>query len=318
MWRAALAAICGSALVGTMPMLALRLYAGGIGATSMLFWRYGIALILMGGVAAAMGLDLRREWRTGGWRIALVGASLGAAQTLCFWESIKTLETSVAVLLFYTYPVVTLAIDRVVFKRPVRPVALACVAIILFGAGLITAPGLRAGMFDLRGLAWALPSPLFYSLYLALNARLLRRHPPLVGAGFLYIGMGFTFGIAALILGLDVPATSGTWLLLLVVAIGPSALTTTLFSYAVPRLGASSYAIIANVELVTVVAIGMLVLGETVTPGRLAGAALIVTGIVTHGLSKARTHSPTSALRASAPSPAMREREGPAAPAVGG
>lgn len=286
MWPAALAAVCGSALVGTMPMFALRLYAAGIHPTSMLFWRYGIALLLMGGVAAALRLDLRREFRDGGWRIALVGASLGAAQTLCFWESIRTLETSVAVLLFYTYPAVTLLLDRVVFKQSVRPVALACVAVILAGAALITLPGVRDGALDPRGLAWALPSPLFYSLYLAFNARLLRRHPPLLGAGFLYIGMGCTFAVAAAANGLDLPARSGTWLLLLVVAIGPSALTTTLFSYAVPRLGAGSYAIIANVELVTVVAIGMLALGEAVTPGRLAGAALVVAGIVAHGLSK--------------------------------
>ena len=286
MWRAALAAICGSALVGVMPMFALHLYTAGIAAPSMLFWRYGMALILMGAIAAALRLDLKREWWDGGWRIALVGMSLGAAQTLCFWKSIETLETSVAVLLFYTYPAVTLLIDRLVFKLPLRPVALACVAVILFGAGLITAPGLQAGALDPRGLAWALPSPLFYALYLALNARLLRRHPPLVGAGFLYIGMGLTFTVAAIVTGLDVPANSETWLLLLLVAIGPSALTTTLFSYAVPRLGAGSYAIIANVELVTVVSIGMLVLGETVTTNRLAGAALVIAGIVTHALSR--------------------------------
>jgi drug/metabolite transporter (DMT)-like permease len=189
-------------------------------------------------------------------------------------------------LLFYTYPAVTLAIDRLVFKHPIRPLALACVAVILLGAALITAPGLQAGALDPRGLAWALPSPLFYSLYLAFNARLLRQHSPLVGAGFLYVGMGLTFAVAAMVTGLNVPRNSETWLLLLVVAIGPSALTTTLFSYAVPRLGASSYAIVANVELVTVVSIGMLVLDETVTTGRLAGAALVITGILTHALSR--------------------------------
>jgi drug/metabolite transporter (DMT)-like permease len=102
----------------------------------------------------------------------------------------------------------------------------------------------------------------------------------------LYIGMGLTFGVAAIVTGLDMPANSATWLFLLLVAIGPSALTTTLFSYAVPRLGASSYAIVANVELVTVVSIGMLVLGETVTASRLAGAALVIAGIVTHALSR--------------------------------
>ena len=67
----------------------------------------------------------------------------------------------------------------------------------------------------------------------------------------------------------------------------PEALT--LFSFSVPRLGASSFAILANAELVTVVLIGTLVLGEAVTPGRAIGGALIVAGIVTHALSRRET-----------------------------
>ena len=207
---------------------------------------------------SAAGLARRRLAHRAG------GATLGAAQTLCFWESLKTLETSIAVLLFYTYPAVTLALDRLFFKQPIRPLAVLCIAVILAGAGLITAPGLRGGTIDLRGLAWALPSPLVYALYLAINARLLRRHPPLVGAFGLFAGMAVTFGLAAAFAGLDVPATG--WLLLVFIALGPGALTMTLFSYSVPRLGASSFAILANAELVTVVLIGVLVLGEPLPP----------------------------------------------------
>jgi drug/metabolite transporter (DMT)-like permease len=58
----------------------------------------------------------------------------------------------------------------------------------------------------------------------------------------------------------------------------------TLFSYSVPRLGPSSYAIIANLELVTVVTIGVILLGEKMTRERAGGGALIVTGIVGYGL----------------------------------
>ena len=248
-----------------------------------------------------------RRGRGGAWRIALVGATLGAAQTLCFWESLKTLETSIAVLLFYTYPAVTLALDRVSFRQKIRPLAVLCIGVILAGAGLITAPGLGGGTIDLRGFAWALPAPLIYALYLAINARLLRRHPPLVGAFGLFAGMAATFGLAAAFAGLDVPASGAGWLLLVFIALGPGALTMTLFSYSVPRLGASSFAILANAELVTVVMLGVLVLGEEV------GGALIVAGILTHALSR-QPHlvearpSPASALRADAPSPAMRER----------
>src|SRR5712691_3682774 len=313
LWPAALAAVSGSALVGLMPLVARRLYADGLSAPSMLFWRYSLALVALGLAAGVIRLDLRQVRRGGAWQIALVGATLGAAQTLCFWESLKTLETSIAVLLFYTYPAVTLALDRLVFKQPIRPLAVLCIGVILAGAGLITGPGLRGGTIDLRGLAWALPAPLLYALFLAINARLLRRHPPLVGAFGLFAGMAVTFGLTAAIAGLDVPMSGAGWMLLVFIAVGPGALTMTLFSYSVPRLGASSFAILANVELVTVVAIGILVLDEAVTPSSAIGGGLIVAGIITHALSRGGAPVqarplPASVLRPEAPSPAVRER----------
>ena len=170
----------------------------------MLFWRYWIAILALGTALTLAGLKLSQAWRDGAWRIVLLGATLGAGQTLCFWESIKTLETSVAVLLFYTYPAITAALDRLVSGHRVRPPALMCIGAILFGAALITGPGLHGGRLDPRGLAWAFPAPLLYAVYLAINVRLLRRYPPLIGAAGLYVGMAVTFGSIAGWLGLDV------------------------------------------------------------------------------------------------------------------
>jgi drug/metabolite transporter (DMT)-like permease len=284
LWPAAVAAVAGSVMVGFMPILARHLYATGIDAPSMLLWRYTIALPALALAAAATRLDLVAAWRSGAWRIAIVGATLGAGQTIAFWESIKTLDTSVAVLLFYTYPALTLVLDRVLFRRPIRLRAALCVAVILAGAGFITVPGLRGGAIDPRGLAWAIPSPLIYAFYLAANSVLLRRQKPLAGALSLYLGMTLTFGAACLVRGLDTPAEPETWLLLLFIALGPGALTITLFAYSVPLLGPSGYAIIANLELVTVVSVGVTLLGEKMTPERATGGALIVAGIVGYGL----------------------------------
>ena len=289
-------------MVGVMPLVTLRLYADGISAPSMLVWRYGIALWPLAAAAAMARHDLRAALRHGAWRITLVGATLGAGQTLCFWESLHTLDTSVAILLFYTYTALTLGLDRLFFKRPVRPRALLCVAVILLGAGLVTLPGVTNGRLDPRGLMWLLPSPVIYAFYLAASAVLLRRYPPVVGAGFLYLGLALVFLAAGSVLGIEVPATKGAWLLILFIALGPGALTVTLFSYSVPRLGASSYAIIANMELLTVVAIGVLWLGDAVTPTRAIGGGLIVAGILTHALSRERAPHPS-------PLPAGGERE---------
>ena len=286
LWPAALAAVSGSAMVGVMPLVARWLYADGLSAPSMLFFRYVIAVAALAGIAALIGLDLAHAWRRGVWRVTLLGATLGTAQTLFFWQSLKYLDTSIAVLLFYTYPALTLALDRIWFKQPIRPIAVLCIAIILCGAGLITAPGLEAGIIDARGLCWALPSPIVYAAYLAINARLLRGHPPLVGALGLFLGMAATLSLTVAATGLDLPSSSAGWLLLVFIALGPGALTMTLFSYSVPRLGAPSFAVLANVELVTVVLIGTLVLGEVVTPGRAIGGALIVAGILAHSLSR--------------------------------
>jgi drug/metabolite transporter (DMT)-like permease len=293
-----------------MPLIALELYAEGLSAPSMLFWRYIIAIVALGVAAKMAGLFLWQAWRGGAWRVVLLGATLGAGQTLCFWESIRTLETSIAVLLFYTYPAITLALDRIFFGRPVRPLALVCIATILIGAALITGPGLHRGTLDPRGLAWALPAPLIYALYLAINSRLLRRYPALIGAGGLFAGMAVTFGLMAASLGLQVPESTSGWMLLLFIGIGPGALTMTLFTYSVPRLGASSFAILANTELVVVVAIGVLVLGEAVTPWRAVGGALIVAGIVVHVLARREAAAPEPGQVRPSPAAARAESAG--------
>ena len=286
LWPAALAAITGSVMVGFMPMIARHLYASGLDAPSMLLWRYAIALPALLIAAVATRLDLVAAWRGGAWRIVLVGATLGVGQTITFWESIKTLDTSVPALLFYTYPALTLVLDRILFKRPIRVRAAICVALILVGAGFIAVPGLRGGTIDMRGLAWAIPSPLIYVFYLAVNSVLLRGQKPLAGAFSLYLGMTLSFTAICLAGGLGVPQTADTWLWMVVAALVPGALVITLFSFSVPRLGPSSYAIIASLELVTVVAVGVTVLGETMSPERAAGGVLILAGILGYGLSR--------------------------------
>jgi drug/metabolite transporter (DMT)-like permease len=50
-----------------------------------------------------------------------------------------------------------------------------------------------------------------------------------------------------------------------------------------PRLGPTTYAIIANCELVTVVVVGVTVLGEKLTPTSALGGGLILAGILLHG-----------------------------------
>ena len=144
-------------------------------------------------------------------------------------------------------------------------------------------PGLHDGTIDPRGLAWAIPGPVIYAFYLAANARLMARHPPLIGAGFLYGGLTVAYLGAVLWLGGSLPKSAPGWLSLAFLALGPGAVAAVAQSYSMPRLGPATYAIIANCELVTVVVVGALVLGEKLTLTRALGGGLILAGILLHG-----------------------------------
>jgi drug/metabolite transporter (DMT)-like permease len=56
--------------------------------------------------------------------------SLGAIQTLRYFQSLRWLDTGIAVLLSYTFPVVTLGVERFFFKQQVARSALLCVIVI--------------------------------------------------------------------------------------------------------------------------------------------------------------------------------------------
>jgi len=279
-WRPGLAAAGTSVMFGFVPLAARGLYADGLSTWSLLCWRYLLALIVIFGAIRMAGLRLGPALRQGGWRISLVGASLGAMQTLCYFQSLRRLDTGIAVLLFYTFPAVTLCVERFVFKQPVARISLLCVVVILAGAAFIAAPGLHNGTIDPRGLAWAIPGPVIYALYLAANARLMARHPPLLGAAFLYGGLASAYFAAVCWLGASVPKSAPGWLSLAFLALGPGAVAAVSQSYSMPRLGPTTYAIIANCELVTVVVVGIALLNERLTSSRVLGGALIVAGIL--------------------------------------
>ncbi len=269
-------------MFGFVPLAARGLYADGLSTWSLLCWRYLLALVIIFAGIRLTGLRLGTALRQGAWRIAVIGVSLGAAQTLCYFQSLRWLYTGIAVLLFYTFPVITLSVERFFFRQQIAPSAVLCVIVIFAGAALIAVPGLRNGTIDPRGLAWALPGPVIYAFYLAANARLMARHPPLIGAGFLYGGLAVAYLGAVLGLGASLPKSVPGWLSLAFLAVGPGVVAAVSQSYSMPRLGPATYAIIANCELVTVVVIGATALGEKLTAPRAFGGGLILIGILLH------------------------------------
>jgi drug/metabolite transporter (DMT)-like permease len=84
------------------------------------------------------------------------------------------------------------------------------------------------------------------------------------------------------------PTSLGQWQSLVTIALVGGVIQIASLAYALPRLSAGRYSIVVSLELVTVVTLGVLVLGERLTPVQFAGVGLVAAGIVADRLIRAR------------------------------
>lgn len=289
--KAAAAAAIGSTCVGFSPFFVSGLQKAGLDTVSVLFMRYVIALVFLLPLALWQAGALGPEWRRGGRWLYVNGITLGAFQTYCYFHAIETVATSIVVTVFFCYPVVTLLIDRFVFKLPLAWTTVAAVAVVLMGVVATSAPGFAAARLDPTGLAFTFASALGYAIYIAIAYPRTRLVAPFAAATFIYLSMATIFGLAALSRGLTLPAEPRLWLNLLFIGTLGGAVQIAAFSYALPRLSSTGYSIIMSLELVTVVLAGVLLLGEQLTGLQQLGIALVVGGILFERLMRARSRA---------------------------
>ncbi len=270
----------GATLVGGVPMIAVGLYRDGMDAQSLLFWRYWIALAVLWPLAWATSPSLRDDWRKAGLGLFLNGLTLGVVQTFTYFRAVETVPSSIVITIFFTYPIITLVIEAMIYGRRPGIGSVFAVGLVFIGAMMAGWPNLSFAVTEPIGLICAILTPLGYSIYVAVAYRFTRQASPFAAAAAIYSGLGVGYAIVVAIVGLKLPiGWAGIGGLLLVAIVG-GVIQISSFAYALPRLSASGYSIIVSMELVTVVVLGVLVLGETLSAVQMAGVALVAVGIV--------------------------------------
>lgn len=283
-----LAAATGSTLVGGVPMLAVSLYREGMDPQSLLFWRYWIALAVLWPLAAWTSPSLGEDWRKAGRFLFLNGVTLGVLQTWTYFRAVATMPSSIVVTIFFTYPIITLAIEAALSgKRPAGG-SIAAVALVFAGAVLAGWPKLSFAASEPVGLLCAIATPIGFAAYILIAWRFTRHVSPFAGAAAIYSGLACGYAAVVALTGLDLPQSWQGMVSLLLIGIVGGVVPISAFAYALPRLSASGYSIIVSLELVTVVVLGVLVLGEPLSGLQAAGVLLVAVGIVTDRIVRAR------------------------------
>ncbi len=274
-----LAGIAAAVCYGTNPLGALKLYAEGMQTSSVLFYRFGLAWLLI-----ALLMLFRKESVKVNWREFKVLTGLGLlfiVSSLTLYLSFHLMAAGVASTILFTYPVMTAVIMAVFFREVITwhtVVSLLLssvgVALLYWGDGTTTLP--------VAGVILVLASALSYALYIILVNR-----SNLQMSSFkinFYVLFYCALGMVAysLVSGepLVLPQNPVSWFYVGWLAVVPAIFALVLMVYAAKYVGSTATAILGALEPLTAVLIGVFVFGEAFTPLLAVGILLILGAVV--------------------------------------
>ena len=260
------AAVC----YGTNPLGALYLYEDGINANSVLFYRFALAVVMLGMLMVARRKSLKVSRRE---------LSLLCALGVVF--STSSIDAGIASTLLFVYPVMVAVIMALLFKERLPAVSVFAIMLALSGIAMLY-HGDGGATLSTRGVMLVMFSSLSYAVYIVVvNKSPLRMSSMKLTFYVLFFGM-LTVLTNSFITGLHIQmlTTPRMWSCAFMLALLPTVFSLVLMTISVHETGSTPTAVMGALEPLTAVVIGVAVFGEQLTPRLAAGIVLILTAVI--------------------------------------
>ena len=282
------------ALWGTIGLFATLLDQLGMGPAAVAFYRLLAASLLLIPVLLVKGRGLRlfRISRRGLLSCLLIGFISQALYNLCYMQAIRQGGMATAAVLLYTAPVFVALMSRLFFREPLGPRKWLAIAVNILGC-LLTATGGDLSQLSLRsgGLLMGVLAGFTYGTMPVFSRIGADKEDPFTSTFY-----GLLPG--ALLLGVlvrpwrDAAATVFTprlFLVLLGFGVVPSALAYVIYFGGLNRVRETSRVpVLCSVESIAAALIGAAVFGQSLSPVKAAGVALVFFSIVIMNLQPRR------------------------------
>lgn len=269
------AAVC----YGTNPLGALYLYEDGINANSVLFYRFALAVVMLGMLMAARRKSLKVSRRELSLLCALGVVFSTSSITLYF--SFCFMDAGIASTLLFVYPVMVAVIMALLFKERLPAVSVFAIMLALSGIAMLY-HGDGGATLSTRGVMLVMFSSLSYAVYIVVvNKSPLRMSSMKLTFYVLFFGM-LTVLTNSFITGLHIQmlTTPRMWSCAFMLALLPTVFSLVLMTISVHETGSTPTAVMGALEPLTAVVIGVAVFGGQLTPRLAAGIVLILTAVI--------------------------------------
>lgn len=269
------AAVC----YGTNPLGALYLYEDGINANSVLFYRFALAVVMLGMLMAARRKSLKVSRRE--LSLLCVLGVVFSTSSITLYFSFCFMDAGIASTLLFVYPVMVAVIMALLFKERLPAVSVFAIMLALSGIAMLY-HGDGGATLSTRGVMLVMFSSLSYAVYIVVvNKSPLRMSSMKLTFYVLFFGM-LTVLTNSFITGLHIQmlTTPRMWSCAFMLALLPTVFSLVLMTISVHETGSTPTAVMGALEPLTAVVIGVAVFGEQLTPRLAAGIVLILTAVI--------------------------------------
>ena len=265
---------------GLNPLFAKPLMNAGASTEAILFFRYGIAVILLGAYLLLKKENFRITLKQAGVLLSL-GLLYTASSTFLF-EAYKYIASGLATTLVFLFPAMVAIIMVFLKVVPSWPVWLSIAA--TFAGVMIMTGGTGTETVNPVGVWFSIASAFVYALFIVIinKSKVISSIPnslltfyALLTGTFFFIGRCLFSG-ADLTAGLD---GGMAWCNLIGLAVLPTIVSTASLAVATRNIGATKASVLGVFEPITAILVGTVVFGEALTPNIIAGILISIVAV---------------------------------------
>ena len=279
--------LISGASFGLLPWFARTAYDHGTEPLGMLAVRFSFASILLIIIHRFRKADNPRPHKKLGIQLFLLGAIGYAPQATFFFFGVERIDTSLATVIFYTYPVFVVLASWIVFRHTPSVRMAVCLIVAVLGTAL-TAGQISSGSWV--GVALMFGASIWYTGYILVSSKITGQSGAFVSLTYVMAGAAVTHLISLAILRPSLPQDTTGWLAVFAAAILSTVVAMGFFFAGVSRIGPGEAAVFSTIEPVVSIVVGVYALNENITTVRLIGALCVLVSVaVLAQLSRADT-----------------------------
>jgi drug/metabolite transporter (DMT)-like permease len=206
-----------------------------------------------------------------------MGALGYAGQSFCYYEALALVPAGLVALLLYLYPAIVTVLAVLILRERISKLKILALLLALGGAAFTIGP---TGGGNLAGIALGLGAAFIYSFYIIAGSKIVKQGAAIQSSGIIITSAALVYGAIIAIKGASFPGALSGWVWAGAFAVISTVLAIVTFLAGLERTGATHAATLSTIEPVVTVILATIVLGERITPLRMAGGLLIILAVI--------------------------------------